>query len=126
MVPRIVAEDRAPLRNGTGITITPDLTFAEVERADIVIVGDLGIAFDEETRGRWPAAVAWLRAQHAAGRAGLLRLHRLADARGGGAARRRGGDLPLGGDRGDAQPLSGASACAPRGCWCRRAPSTGW
>jgi transcriptional regulator GlxA family with amidase domain len=67
MVPKIVAEDLSVIRNGTGISITPDLTFAEAERADIVIVCDLGISFDEETRGRWPAAVAWLRQQHAQG-----------------------------------------------------------
>lgn len=67
MVPKIVAESRAIIRNGNGIAITPDLTFDEVQRADIVIVCDLGISFDEETRGRWPQAVAWLRKQHAQG-----------------------------------------------------------
>jgi transcriptional regulator GlxA family with amidase domain len=67
MEPRIVAESRAIIRNGNGIAITPDLTFDEAKRADIVVVCDLGIRFDEETRGRWPAAVAWLRAQHAQG-----------------------------------------------------------
>jgi transcriptional regulator GlxA family with amidase domain len=64
MVPRIVAENREIIRNGTGIAITPDLTFDEAKRANIVIVCDLGIRFDEDTRGRWPAAVAWLRKQH--------------------------------------------------------------
>lgn len=67
MAPRIVAESRAVIRNGTGIAITPDLTFEEARRADVAIVCDLGIRFDEETRGRWPEAVAWLRAQHAQG-----------------------------------------------------------
>jgi transcriptional regulator GlxA family with amidase domain len=67
MVPRIIAEDRSAIRNGTGIAITPDLTFAEVGRTDIVIVPDLGISFDEETRGRWPAAAAWIRQQHETG-----------------------------------------------------------
>jgi transcriptional regulator GlxA family with amidase domain len=67
MVPSIVAESREIIRNGTGISITPDLTFDEAERADIVIVCDLGIRFDEEIRDRWPAAVAWLRKQHAQG-----------------------------------------------------------
>jgi transcriptional regulator GlxA family with amidase domain len=67
MTPHIVAESRAIIRNGTGISITPDLTFEEAKRANIVVVCDLGISFDEETRGRWPAAAAWLRAQHAQG-----------------------------------------------------------
>jgi transcriptional regulator GlxA family with amidase domain len=67
MNPRIVAESRAIIRNGTGIAITPDLTFEEAKRVDIVVVCDLGISFDEETRGRWPAAVAWLKAQHVQG-----------------------------------------------------------
>ena len=67
MVPSIVAETRDVILNGTGIAITPDLTFDEAKRANIVIVCDLGIRFDEETRGRWPAAVAWLKAQHAQG-----------------------------------------------------------
>lgn len=67
MVPKIVAESRAIVRNGTGLLITPDLTFDEAKRVDVVVVCDLGIRFDEETRGRWPAAVAWLRQQHAQG-----------------------------------------------------------
>jgi len=67
MVPTIVAETREVIRNGTGIAITPDLTFDEAKRANIVIVCDLGIRFDEDTRDRWPAAVAWLKEQHAQG-----------------------------------------------------------
>ena len=50
-----------------GLPIAPDLTFAEAKRADIVIVGDLAVGRDEETRGRWPAAVAWLRLQQSQG-----------------------------------------------------------
>lgn len=67
MVPKIVAESREIIRNGTGISITPDLTFDEAKRANIVVVCDLGIRFDEDTRDRWPAAVAWLKKQHAQG-----------------------------------------------------------
>ncbi|MDI4657934.1 helix-turn-helix domain-containing protein [Xanthobacter autotrophicus] len=65
--PRIVAEDRTPFRNVAGLPVAPDLTFAEAKRADIVIVGDLAVGRDEDTRGRWPAAAAWLRQQHAQG-----------------------------------------------------------
>jgi transcriptional regulator GlxA family with amidase domain len=67
MVPKIVAETGEIIRNGTGIAITPDLTFDEANHADIVVVCDLGIRFDEETRDRWPAAVAWLKKQHSQG-----------------------------------------------------------
>lgn len=67
MAPKIVAENLDVIRNGTGIAIIPDLTFDQAKQAEIVIVCDLGISFDEETRGRWPAAVAWLREQHAQG-----------------------------------------------------------
>ena len=96
MAARVVAEDRTPFRNSAGILIAPELAFDEVERADVVIVGDFAIGWSDETRGRWPAAVGLAAAAAREGRAGLLGLHRLADARRGGAARRRGGDLPLG------------------------------
>lgn len=66
-LPRIVSGSRDSFRNVIGVPIAPDLSFAEAKRADIVIVGDLAVARDEETRGRWPAAVAWLREQHAQG-----------------------------------------------------------
>lgn len=65
--PWIVAEHRTPFRNVAGLPVAPDLTFTEAKRADIVIVGDLAVGRDEETRGRWPAAAAWLRQQHAQG-----------------------------------------------------------
>jgi len=60
-----VAEDRTPFRNIAGLPFAPDLAFAEAKPADIVIVGDLAIGRDEETRGRWPVAVEWLRQQEA-------------------------------------------------------------
>ncbi len=65
--PQIVAEAQTPFRNLVGLPIAPHLTFAEAKRTDIVIVGDLAIGRDEDTRGRWPAEVAWLRRQHAQG-----------------------------------------------------------
>jgi putative intracellular protease/amidase len=66
-LPRIVAEDRALFRNLAGLPIAPDLTFVEAKRTDIVIVGDLAVGREEETRGRWPAAVEWLHQQQAQG-----------------------------------------------------------
>lgn len=65
--PRIVAVDRQPFRNQVGLPITPDLSFAQAERTDIVIIPDLGIGRDADPRGLWPEAVAWLRQQHAQG-----------------------------------------------------------
>lgn len=65
--PAIVAESRAAFRNPAGLTVVPDLAFAEASGADIVIVGDLAIGREDDTRGRWPAAAEWLRRQHARG-----------------------------------------------------------
>jgi transcriptional regulator GlxA family with amidase domain len=66
-MPRIVAADRTPFRNQVGLPVAPDLIFAEAKRADIVIVPDLGLGRDDDPRGRWPEAAAWLREQHAQG-----------------------------------------------------------
>jgi transcriptional regulator GlxA family with amidase domain len=65
--PKIVASGREPFRNSAGIPIAPDLSLAEAKRADIVIVADLAVGRDEETRGRWPEVAGWLRGQHAQG-----------------------------------------------------------
>jgi len=67
MAVRVVAEARTPFRNAAGILIAPELAFEEVSRADVVIVSDFAIGWSDETRGRWPAAAAWLREQHARG-----------------------------------------------------------
>lgn len=66
-LPRIVAGSRDPFPNIVGLPIAPNLSFAEARRADIVIVADLAVDRDEDTRGRWPEAVTWLRQQHAQG-----------------------------------------------------------
>lgn len=65
--PQIVSESRDGFSNLIGVPVRPHLTFDEAKRADIVIVGDLAIGRDENLRGRWPAAVAWLRRQRAQG-----------------------------------------------------------
>ena len=65
--PIIVARSRAPIRNLAGLALVPDQAFEEIGAADIVIVGDLAIARDEDTDGRWTEEVAFLRRQHAAG-----------------------------------------------------------
>jgi transcriptional regulator GlxA family with amidase domain len=65
--PHIVAETDVPFRNSAGLPIAPDLSLAEAKRADIVIVADLAVGRDEETRGRWPEVADWLRSQHEQG-----------------------------------------------------------
>lgn len=65
--PRIVARSHEPFRNSVGLPITPDLSLKEAKRADIVIVADLAIGREDETQGRWPEVVDWLRRQHSQG-----------------------------------------------------------
>jgi transcriptional regulator GlxA family with amidase domain len=67
MAPRIVAARREPFRTLGGGVLAPDLTFAEAEQADIVVVGDLTLEHWADLAGRWPDLVAWLRARHASG-----------------------------------------------------------
>jgi transcriptional regulator GlxA family with amidase domain len=65
--PRIVAASREPFRNTAGLPIAPDLSLVEAKRADIVIVADLAIGRDEDTRHRWSDVADWLRHQYAQG-----------------------------------------------------------
>jgi len=65
--PRIVARSHEPFRNSVGLPIAPDLSLKEAKRADIVIVADLAIGREDETQGRWPEVVDWLRRQHSQG-----------------------------------------------------------
>ena len=62
--PRIVAETRAPFRNPVGIQVVPELSFADARHADIVIVPDLAFGYEDDPRGRWPAAADWLGQMH--------------------------------------------------------------
>lgn len=62
-VPRLVARDLTPFRNQVGITVTPELSFGDVDKTDIVIVPDLGVGYGEEIGGRWPEAAQWLQSQ---------------------------------------------------------------
>jgi transcriptional regulator GlxA family with amidase domain len=67
MLPRLVGPSRAPFRNGAGLTVAPEVAFADSGQADIVIVPDLSIGLDRSLAGRWPEASAWVRRQHAGG-----------------------------------------------------------
>lgn len=67
MEPIVVAAERTPFPCSVGITLNPDAAFADVTPVDLVVVPDVAVSPLEDPRGRWPAATAWLRRQHAAG-----------------------------------------------------------
>jgi transcriptional regulator GlxA family with amidase domain len=64
---RIVAETAEPFGCFGGMPVTPHAGIAEAGPVEIVIVTDPVIPSDCDPRGRWPAAVAWLKAQYAQG-----------------------------------------------------------
>jgi transcriptional regulator GlxA family with amidase domain len=64
---RIVAQQASPFACAAGTPIAPQATLRMVKHTDIVLVTDLSFALDEDPRGRWPAAAAWLRRTHGAG-----------------------------------------------------------
>lgn len=63
----VVAPARAPFSAAGGVPVTPDAAFAGAPEAALLIVPDLALAPDDDPRGRWPEACAWLRARHEAG-----------------------------------------------------------
>ncbi|WP_070987403.1 GlxA family transcriptional regulator [Halofilum ochraceum] len=65
--PLIIAEHQAAVCCRAGVTVTPDASFAAAGALDVLIVPDLAVGIDEELRGRWPAAAAWIRARYDAG-----------------------------------------------------------
>jgi transcriptional regulator GlxA family with amidase domain len=67
IAPRVLAERAEPFRTRIGVTITPDAAFAESGQLDAVVVPDLALDVDQPLSGRWPAAVEWIRHQHANG-----------------------------------------------------------
>lgn len=67
ITPRIFAEQALPLPTRIGVTITPDAAFEDSGPLDVVIVPDLAVDPDRPLAGRWPAAVEWIRRQHAGG-----------------------------------------------------------
>jgi len=65
--PCIVAEKMSSFRSPVGIPITPQATLSDTAMTDVVIVTDLDLTGRADPRGRWPAAVAWIRDQFASG-----------------------------------------------------------
>lgn len=65
--PRIVAESAAAFEAANGIWMRPHCSFADFPDPDIVCVSDLFVTPDEDVGRMHAAAVAWLKACHAAG-----------------------------------------------------------
>jgi transcriptional regulator GlxA family with amidase domain len=57
---RIVAASGDGFTCAGGIPIVPQASFADIERADAVIVTDLALDPETDHRGRWPQAEAWM------------------------------------------------------------------
>src|SRR5690606_15032047 len=65
--PMVVAAQAAPFRAANGVWVRPDRALADCPPVDFVCISDALIAPDAELRGRYDAAIAWLRGRHAAG-----------------------------------------------------------
>lgn len=63
----IVGPTREPFICAIGIPITPQKSFADISRSDIIIVPDVTISMMIDPRGMWPEAADWLRQCHKAG-----------------------------------------------------------
>lgn len=64
---RIVAASRQSFECGVGLPLTPQASFAEWPRPDVVIITDLNLPPYEDPRGRWPEAAHWIRQTYEAG-----------------------------------------------------------
>ena len=65
--PRIVAASTEPFHCNHGIPVEPDLAFAAVEKADILVIPELWLGPDEDVEGRYPEAVDLIRRLHKSG-----------------------------------------------------------
>lgn len=63
----IVGESREPFTCAAGAPIAPHRAMADVNATDLVLTPDIAFPPDGDPGGRWPAAVEWLRRQHAGG-----------------------------------------------------------
>lgn len=61
--PLIVAPGREAFASAVGIPIAPHASFADLPRTDIAIATDVTLAANDDPRGRWPEATAWIRRQ---------------------------------------------------------------
>lgn len=65
--PVVVAETADGFRAANGVHIQPDLAVGDCPAPDLVCIPDLFVAPDEDIRGRYAQAAAWLRDSHARG-----------------------------------------------------------
>jgi transcriptional regulator GlxA family with amidase domain len=60
-VPRVVSRDGRPFTAGNGVRVTPDASFADCPRPDIVCITDLMVSPSEPLGASYDPEVAWLR-----------------------------------------------------------------
>jgi len=65
--PLVVSPDGLPLVTGNGVRISPDASFAQCPRPDIVVVSDIAVPPDAELGEAFDGSVQWLKECHAAG-----------------------------------------------------------
>ncbi|MDT4289146.1 helix-turn-helix domain-containing protein [Methylomonas sp. MO1] len=63
----IVGPSREAFRTASGLTLQPHRTFEELRASDVVIIPSVAVPEAVWNSGRYPEAVAWLRAMHARG-----------------------------------------------------------
>ena len=63
----VVSRDGQPFAAANGVRITPDSSFADAPRPDVVCITDVAVAPGEPLHDRYDAEVAWIRECHAAG-----------------------------------------------------------
>lgn len=59
----IVARDAESMSTSLGFPIQPQAAWETAGQADVIVVPDLAISPEDDPRGRWPEAEAWLAAQ---------------------------------------------------------------
>ena len=64
---RILGAGTRPFAIHGGVPVAPHGRFADDADSDVVIVPDLNVPPESDTRGRWPVAYEWIRARHGAG-----------------------------------------------------------
>jgi transcriptional regulator GlxA family with amidase domain len=65
--PLVVSRDGLPLAGANGVRITPDASFADCPRPDVVCITDVAVPPDAPLGDRYDAEVAWVRERHADG-----------------------------------------------------------
>jgi transcriptional regulator GlxA family with amidase domain len=67
IAPRIVSRSRKPFRCGNGIPVSPELSCAEAQAPEILIIPELWLAPTDDMRSRYGDLKEWIRACHRRG-----------------------------------------------------------